>query len=385
MDLLSKEAYISKDWFDIEMKYIFNNSWQFLCFEEDLKNGENKIFQIGNNNFIVLKEDNEFRAFHNLCRHRGVQALRVLGENKKVINCPYHNWTYNLNGDLITIPNEKKEFPNIEKCKLHLKKASIGKLKGMIFIHPDSIVDSFNNFIQDLLPFLGEHNPSELIEYQEKKSEPIYTEIINTNWKIIVENYIDHYHLSHLHQNTLNMYDHKNAKFGWAGFHYWFFEPLSKKYLENIEENSPYVLINHISKERLGAYVPWIFPNLGLSESESTWSIFHLTPISPSKTKITVRTKIMNVSNKEHRKQYSKSYYSNFWKKYDIKSKSDNPLESNDFMKEDIYICEQQQKAMYSDYFSIGAYAEKGEFAIKKFQNNILKWIEIQKNKELLK
>lgn len=388
MHTLPIKAYTSQEWLALEMEHIFSKTWQFAGFVEELKDtGDFITVQAGLNNlFITKNKQGELKAFHNLCRHRGTQLLRIVGKAEKVITCPYHDWVYNTDGELINIPNKAEEFPHLDKtkhaCDLNLIEAAVGIFKGMLFVHPDKNATPISDYFKGLLPFLGPHQVEELVEYSEHEDQPFYTKVIQANWKIVVENYIDHYHLAHLHQNTLNMYDHKKAEFGWVGPHYWFYEPLIKKYEKDVENISPYTLIDSVPREQIGAYVPWFFPNIGIAESEGSWSTFHVTPIAPDQTKVVIRTKVMNVSEQESTAQYIKSSRHPFWNKYGTGAKyqessyTDDPMTSGDFMKEDIFACEQQQKSLKSPYFSIGATAQRGESAIVKFQSVIKEWIE---------
>ncbi|WP_299247367.1 aromatic ring-hydroxylating dioxygenase subunit alpha [uncultured Aquimarina sp.] len=393
MHELPVSAYTSKEWFDLEMKHIFSKTWQFAGLVEDIVNpGDFISVQAGLNNiFIVKGRDNRLRAFHNMCRHRGTQLLRAVGKGKKAITCPYHDWTYDLEGKLISIPKKEEEFPGLcnkelHDCGLNLHEASVDIFKGMLFVHPQKDAPSIMSFFGEVEPYLGPHIVEELVEYSEVKGEPAYIKEVKANWKIIVENYIDHYHLAHLHEGTLNMYDHSKANFGWVGPHYWFYEPLVADYMADLKNASPYPLISSVPEDKIGVYVPWLFPNIGITEGESSWNTFHLIPIAPDKTLIVVRTKLMNVSDWEFNKQYLKSAKSTIWKKYGNKGKyegdKNDPMASGDFMAEDVYACEQQQKSLSSPMFSIGAQAKRGEFAISKFQSVVKEWIEKHNNNE---
>lgn len=389
MHALPVEAYTSQEWLDIELKHLFSTTWQFAGFVEDVSNpGDYISVQAGLNNiFIVKGRDHRLRAFHNICRHRGTQLLRAVGKTQKAITCPYHDWTYDLEGKLISVPKKETEFPNLRgelhKCDLNLHEASVDIFKGMLFVHPEKNAPSIMSFFGDVVPYLGPHKVEELIEYTSKNGEPFYSKEIKANWKIVVENYIDHYHLAHLHEGTLNMYDHAKAKYGWAGPHYWFYEPLVEDFLNDVENAAPYPLIDSVPRDQIGAYVPWLFPNIGITESESAWNTFHVLPLAPDRTLVTIRSKTMNVSEWEYTKQYSKSALSKVWTKYGNKGKykgdKSDPMASGDFMLEDIYACEQQQKSLQSPYFSVGAQAQKGEYAIQRFQEEVKKWVNAHK------
>ena len=176
------------------------------------------------------------------------------------------------------------------------------------------------------------------------------------------------------------MYDHQRQQTGFSGNHFHFFEPLSQKYLDGIENNSPLPLIDHIPSDRIGAYVPMLFPCLGLSETESSWSTFHIIPVAPDKSIVELRTKVMPVSDWDFMVQEWRSwdFFKNFkGDKYGTKD-PDDPMASGDFMIEDIYVCEQQQKSFRSPYFSVGAIAKDLERSVYQYQRNIQRFIDEQ-------
>ncbi|MBP0028691.1 RHO alpha subunit C-terminal catalytic domain-containing protein [Roseofilum sp. Guam] len=178
------------------------------------------------------------------------------------------------------------------------------------------------------------------------------------------------------------MYAHQHQKTGFVGDHFHFFEPLSSDYLDGIENNAPLPLIDHIPKDKIGAYVPMLFPNLGLGEAESSWSTFQVIPVAPNKSIVEVRTKVMPVSDWKFMQQEWKSW--NFFKnfkgdKYRTEDPED-PLASGDFMVEDIYVCEQQQRSFSSPYFAVGAIAKDLEQSVYQYQRNIQAFLEGREN-----
>jgi Rieske 2Fe-2S family protein len=375
MPVLPVEAYTSQEWFDKEQELIFSKVWQFAGLLEDIKEpGDYISVQAGLNNiFIVKGRDQRLRAFHNMCRHRGTQLLRAVGKKQKAIICPYHDWTYDLEGNLLTIPEEKEEFSCVDKKQLGLRPASVDSWKGMLFVHPDPNAQPLMDWFNGVWDYLGPHKPENLVEYE----GTVIEHVINANWKIVAENYIDVYHLSHLHSATLNMYQHDKAEFQFIGPHYVFWEPLSKEYAENLDDLIPYKRIPEVSDLELGAYVPWLFPNLGLGETESAWSIFLAVPLGPDKTKVIIRSKLTPVSESEYYRQERKSWRN--WEKRGAKAKYEgdesDPMASGDFMQEDIFACEQQQKSLKSPYFQVGPMAERGESTVKDFQKIIAQWM----------
>ena len=377
MPVLPVQAYLSQEWFDREQESVFSKTWRFAGLAEDVTEpGQYISVQAGLNNiFIVMGHDHRLRAFHNICRHRGTQLLRTAGKSRKAITCPYHDWTYDLEGRLISLPDKKREFPDLDMKCMGLHKASVELWRGMLFVHPDPDAGSIMEWFGEIEPHLGPHCPDALVEYPEGRAS--YE--IQANWKIVVENYIDAYHLSHLHSGTLAMYDHKKIRCGFVGPHFVFYEPLASHYAADLASNAAMPLIDHIPEDQLGAYVPMLFPCLGLAESESSWSTFHVIPVSPEKSLVETRTKVMNLSAWEFQKQEWRS--AGFWRrhsrgKYDDSDVKSDPMASGDFMAEDVFACEQQQKSLRSPYFSVGASARTSEAAIRDFQSLVGRWVE---------
>jgi Rieske 2Fe-2S family protein len=376
MPVLGVEAYTTQEWFDLEQELLFSRTWQFAGLAEDIAQpGDFSTVQAGRNNmFIVKGRDHRLRAFHNICRHRGTQLLRAAGKTRKAIICPYHDWTYDLEGKLVSVPDKDREFPDLDMSCMGLHKASVDIWRGMLWVHPEPDAGSIIDWFGDIEPYLAPYHPEELVEYEDAATH----HEIAANWKIVVENFIDAYHLSHLHAGTLATYDHGRIESQFVGPHFAFYEPLAAHYLEDIERNASMPLVDPSPKDKLGAYVPMLFPNLGLGESESDWSTFHVIPKGPERTVVETRTKVANVSGRAFQKQASRS--DAFWRKQ-IKPKHEgdaqnDPLATADFMEEDKYVCEQQQKSLKSPWFSVGASAHRGEAPVREYQGLIKHWVE---------
>ena len=374
MPVLPLEAYTSRDWFDREQERIFSRTWAYAGFAEDISEpGQYISVQAGLNNiFVVMGRDRRLRAFHNICRHRGTQLLRAVGKTQRAIVCPYHDWTYDLEGCLISVPSSDSEFPGLDTSSLGLKRASVDLWRGMLWVHPDEHAGSIMEWFGDIEPHLGPHAVDELVEYKDGRTE----HTIKANWKIVVENYIDGYHLAHLHSGTLAMYDHSRIESGFVGPHFAFREPLAPDFAEDVEANTPFPLV--VRPDQAGAWVPMLFPGIGLGENESSWSVFHVTPLAPDRTRVVIRTKVADTSVWPFIWQAVRSY--GFWaKRVGGKFASGDPgdpLASGDFMAEDIYACEQQQRSLTSPYFEHGPSSATGEAGVRQHQELVRAWVE---------
>jgi len=374
---LPVSAYTSQDWFDREQRVIFSNTWRYAGFMEDVSEpGQYITVQAGLNNlFIVMGRDHRLRAFHNICRHRGTQLIRAVGKTQKALTCPYHDWTYDLEGKLISVPDEEREFKGIDKSCLGLKPASVDIWKSMLFVHPDPNAGSIMQWFGDVDARVGPHKPEELSEYKDAQSS--YE--IKANWKIVVENYIDVYHLSHLHSGTLKMYDHSKAEYGFIGPHYIFWEPPVPEYINDQDKKLPAPRV--IPTDQHGAWVPMLFPGIGISANEDGWNVFIIEPLAPDLTRISNRSRVADVSAWEFSKQALRS--GNFWSNFGLRGKyqdtdlqsENDPMASGDFTKEDIYACEQQQKSLYSPHYEVGP-AAVGEGPVLDHQKVVYSWLE---------
>ena len=120
----------------LEMEQVFLRNWIFIGHVSDLPNsGDYQCFAMADERAVVVRDqDGQLRAFHNVCRHR---ASRVVGDDKghcgKAFICPFHGWSYNLDGSLKNIP-KTDAFPEIDKSQFGLKSLDCEVWQGMIFI-----------------------------------------------------------------------------------------------------------------------------------------------------------------------------------------------------------------------------------------------------------
>ena len=378
--LLPVAAYTSQAWFDWEMKALWGRNWQFAGMVDDLANpGDYMAVQVGVYPlFIVRGPDHRLRAFHNICRHRGTQLLRAKGKSEKNIVCPYHNWTYSLNGDLKRIPEQETQFAgqDIDTGSLCLFKAKVDTWREMIFVHPDPDACSLIAYLGDVPNHVGPHQVDKLVEDEAN----LYTKEIKANWKIFVENAIDGYHLDHLHPDTLNMYNHKKQSNQHVGRHWVFWEPLSDWYAADLHNLAPYGVIDHLPPDSLGGYLYHLFPSLIVTETEGSWSTLHIKPLAPDRTLVEIRVRTMPLTTSQQASQEIKNWMA--WGRRltntptndgsdDNMATEDDPLYSGDFMQEDIFACEQQQKGMSSPMYATGPTA-RDEQSILRFHEAIL-------------
>ena len=154
---------------------------------------------------VVRGDDNRLRAFVNVCRHRGTKLLRGCGSAKTLISCPYHAWAYSRQGALKHIPFEKG-FEEIDRETRGLTELPLEERHGLIWVTPsaDATVN-FDQFLSGLDEDLSGFNLQNYHLYE--------TRILRQkmNWKLVVDTFLETYHLGALHRDTVYPIIHGNV------------------------------------------------------------------------------------------------------------------------------------------------------------------------------
>ena len=187
-----------------EMKRIFcGKSWSYVGLAVEVPNpGSFKTSAIGDRSIVVCRNRaGELRAFANRCAHRGVKFCRShLGQTKR-FTCPYHQWTYDLNGELKGVPfragvKGQGGMPDDFDAGQHgLQALRVVEHNGVLFA-------SFDADVEDFLSYLGDTNRyyfERVFDGRELKVLGYTRQLIPGNWKLMFENIKDPYHASLLH------------------------------------------------------------------------------------------------------------------------------------------------------------------------------------------
>lgn len=184
---LDQKFYIDNIIFEKDIEHIFSNQWVFVGHISRIPNiGDYFTISIGDESIIVIRDKkNIINCFYNVCRHRGSHiCLESEGSVRKLI-CPYHAWTYNLDGALknASMMNEdfKKEDWSLIKCNKNI-------FEGLIFINLSNKPTSFTEFIKPLEPFISLHGLDRAKIAIRKEYE------IEGNWKLALDNFHECYH-----------------------------------------------------------------------------------------------------------------------------------------------------------------------------------------------
>ncbi len=219
--------------------------------------------------FVVRGEDGKVRAFLNSCRHRGMPVAKDKGCAKAFI-CPYHAWTYSLDGQLKHIPGQDG-FPDINPDDNGLVEVHATEIGGLIYVNQQGPID------HDALNALPEFFSPE----QEFFDENTFTD--DANWKLIAETSMEGYHIKALHNKSFYPYGLDNIN-------------VVETFGPNSRITFPFRRINKLrdidpAERRIDGmvtYVYQLFPNAHVSILSNHTTLIILEPISPTRTKYIV-------------------------------------------------------------------------------------------------
>jgi Rieske 2Fe-2S family protein len=303
-----------------------------------------------------------------------MRLLEGAGSSLKGFTCPYHRWFFKLDGWLKIVPQQAALFPSLDRSKCGLRPASVGVFRGMVFVHPDeSPAENFNSFLADLDAKIGPHRPDGMVEIARQRFE------FRANWKIVVENYMDSYHLFYLHERTLPMFDHKELEWRAAGRHVLVYEPVHRKYKDWLSLTYGVTAggcVPGVDPECYGGEFHMLFPNIGWAAMAHTWSTFHAVPMAADRTMVESRTRATPAALEQMKKapRFADRFRGG-GKIFTLEDSETHPLQSNDSMLEDMWACEQMQKGLASPAARIGPLARKYESMLAFHQRNLLDFV----------
>ena len=200
-----RKVFTDPDIFELEMKYIFEKNWVYLCHESQIAK-PNDFFTVymGRQPVIVTRDkEGEIHGFINACSHRGAQLVNTGCGNKRKLVCPFHMWTFDMKGELLDCGESKGNVgysDDFTKDDLGLQKiGNIESYRGFVF----GVLDDNACTLKE---HLGEttHMIDMLVDQSDDGLEIIpgatsYT--YDGNWKLQAENGVDGYHLESIHGN----------------------------------------------------------------------------------------------------------------------------------------------------------------------------------------
>ena len=348
---LDGKYYSNEKIFKEELINIFYENWLCVGRTNDIKKEGNYIsFEIGNENVIIVRnEKNQLNGFYNVCRHRGTRICNdKKGSFSKTIQCKYHGWTYNLNGNLVGAPN-MENVDGFKKSDYPLHNISIKEWNSFIFICLSDNPENFENFYKPLKNKFNEWQLSRLKTIRQID----YT--IKANWKLVMQNYNECYHCPTIHPELAKIHHFTSGENDlYEGPFLGGFMILNED-KKSISESGNLCSkpIPGVTKKNLNrVYYYSFFPNMLISLHPDYVMYHTIIPLAPSKCKITCSW--LFVEENKHHHNYDDAI--EFWDKTN---------------KQDWKISEQSQLGIQSKKYTPGPYSPR-ESLLSTFDNYYL-------------
>ena len=197
---LDQQFYVDDIIFKLDLENFFFKQWVFIGHVSRIPNvGDYFLFNIGNESIIIIRNKNEvIHAHFNVCRHRGSRICLKEEGNKKLLVCPYHAWSYNIDG---TLKLARLMNSNFNQNDWNLHDCNIKVYEGLIFINFSKEPISFDEYIEPNKPYIELHGL--------KDAKIVYRKIYPTygNWKLTLDNFHECYHCQPSHPEYCLVHD----------------------------------------------------------------------------------------------------------------------------------------------------------------------------------
>lgn len=304
----------SQEQFDREVKFVFWKSWLVLGHDLEIPNPGDFLVRdlpgLKLNVLVIRGKDGVVRAFHNACQHRGAMLVcEAAGNKPRGLSCPYHGWTYNLDGSVRGI-TDRDQFPVEDLSTLALKPIRCDVRHTYIFINPDGSAPSLDEWLE------GVADPTLYEGYFERfHSFEMISAEIEANWKLVIDNFSEGYHTLFVHKGTLTDYSDRPDD---PMRHLVAFQPMKRHSRSGLPANMQHKTIpveelafRHTPKStpsyygdsdglphgvNFGQINPWAFdgislyPNKAFLPGKDFCVEFRIWPISPTRTRVEAST-----------------------------------------------------------------------------------------------
>lgn len=213
---VSKDRYTRAEFADGEFARLWPRTWQMACREDHIPEvGDYYVYDLGSYSFIVVRSaEDEIKAHYNACLHRGTKLKPSATEGFAMnLKCPFHGWTWNLDGTLADIP-EKWDFGHTRTRRMCLPQARVARLGGFVWVNMDPAAPSLEDYLgpEALAHLTAWKLEDRYIYLHVQKSYP-------ANWKLTMEAFMEAYHVGDTHPQVAPANGDVNSQYDVYGEH----------------------------------------------------------------------------------------------------------------------------------------------------------------------
>ncbi|MEM7057919.1 MAG: ring-hydroxylating oxygenase subunit alpha [Pseudomonadota bacterium] len=270
---LAAEAYTEDQWYRADLDAVFARTWQWVCHVEKLREkGSFLTVEIAGRPIAVVRDrDGVLRAFYNVCKHRAHELLKGEGRTTRIM-CPYHAWVYDLTGQLRRAP-ETENLAGFDTKEICLDAVQVEEFCGFIYVNLDP----------DAAPLAVQSGDlaAEILHWAPDVSQLTFghrlTYDIRSNWKNVVDNFLECYHCPTAHKDFCTLVDMDTYKVTTHGIY------SSHMADAGTSENAAYDVSNATVRTHA---VWWLWPTTCLMRypGRSSMIVLNIIPAGPNRT-----------------------------------------------------------------------------------------------------
>lgn len=270
---LRANAYTDPRWHNVDLQEIIAKTWQWVCHVEKLRTpGDFIALDIAGQPIAVVRDrEGTLRAFYNVCKHRAHLLLQGEGNTSRIM-CPYHAWTYKLDGQLIRAPHTET-LENFSTNDICLDQVQVEEFCGFVYVNLDSKAEPLAKLSGGLETEIRHWAPDiDSLTFGHR-----LTYEIKSNWKNVVDNFLECYHCPTAHKDFCTLVDMDTYKVTTHGIYSSHMADAGKS------SNSAYDTSN--AKVKTHA-VWWLWPNTCLMRypGRSSMIVLNIIPAGPDLT-----------------------------------------------------------------------------------------------------
>jgi len=282
---LIPDAYTSADFHALEQERLFARNWVPVCLDAELADaGDYRVVEVAGRSIIVCRQaTGELRAYHNVCRHRGARLCDGVGKVDRFLQCPYHGWAYDLDGNCRGTPHFTTSMlasdASFDRADMGLYPARVARWAFLVFVCLDPQAPDLAEALGDLPGRLAGY-PLEGFRVARRQEYSVAA-----NWKLVAENFVEYYHLPLIHPALVPV-SPVEAHYRWqgagkyVGLCTW---PVGSDTAEGGWKGLP-PAPGVQGQDAEAARFAWIFPTVGISVTANHVFVLIARPLGPDRT-----------------------------------------------------------------------------------------------------
>ncbi|MDG2004342.1 MAG: aromatic ring-hydroxylating dioxygenase subunit alpha [Novosphingobium sp.] len=216
---VSTERYSCPEYNERERENLWMRTWQVTGRIDDIPNaGDFMEYRLFDQSYVLVRgRDDTVRGFVNACRHRGNAFCEGRG-NAPRFTCPYHNWSYGLDGQCLSVAKPDfdgttEEFVG-DKNELGLIEVPVECFAGFIFLNPDSNAEPLTSYLGEAMELLAPYRVEEMVPHGFNVRETV-----DCNWKVVLDAFQEGYHIQAVHPELVAAMDETQERYRFCGDH----------------------------------------------------------------------------------------------------------------------------------------------------------------------